>query len=392
MAQALGPWSRANCWARLLGSALTMKLISPCRYRETSFDRCRATRLNPMVSNNRPSSAVSGAVYSTNSNPSVARGFASSLKGSAAGIKRSRNQAVRLLQPAPASLSKKAYYLEHLYLIFRLSMRVDLNAIQVLEVVIREGSMAAAAKKLHRVQSAVSYQLRKLERQLGLKLLDRNGYRVRLTAAGEAVLAEGKRVLAHAMSLETLARQLSEGWEARLTVIVDGILPLESALTALKMLAAERIPTRIQVKVEFLKGVQYRFERDDADLMLVKDYEPRPQLLSETLPKISCVLCVAATHPLSDRPSVTLDQLQEHVELTVQDSSDQGDDRHMFGGGRGFYLSDFSAKKRALLMGVGFGWMPTYLVEGELRAGELREVQYTGGPRYQFNPMLVHRE
>jgi DNA-binding transcriptional LysR family regulator len=137
--------------------------------------------------------------------------------------------------------------------------------------------------------------------------------------------------------------------------------------------------------------VQYRFERDDADLMLVKDYEPRPQLLSETLPEILCVLCVAAAHPLAGKLSVTLDQLHEHVELTVQDSSDQGDDRHMFGGERVFYLSDFSAKKRALAMGVGFGWMPTYLVESELRAGELREVQYSGGSRYRFNPMLVHR-
>src|SRR5258706_7599651 len=239
---------------------------------------------------------------------------------------RSRNGADLPAQPARPTLSKKAYYLEHLYQIFRWSMRVDLNAIQVLEVVIREGSLAAAAKKLHRVQSAVSYQLRKLERQLGLKLLDRDGYRVRLTAAGRAGLAEGKRVLAHAMSLETLARQLSEGWEARLTVIVDGILPLESALTALKTLAAERIPTRIQVKVEFLKGVQYRFERDDADLMLVKDYEPRPQLLSETLPEILCVLCVAAAHPLAGKTPGTPYQPPEHGDLTGQDPRVQVDD------------------------------------------------------------------
>src|SRR5260370_2925767 len=136
MAQALGPWARANCWARLLGSALTMKLISPCRYRETSFDRCRATRLNPMVSNSRPSSAVSGAVYSTNSNPSVPRGFANSLKASAAGISRARHEAVRLSEPAPPPLSEKAYYLEHLHLIYRLSMRVALNAIQVLHPLI----------------------------------------------------------------------------------------------------------------------------------------------------------------------------------------------------------------------------------------------------------------
>lgn len=270
-------------------------------------------------------------------------------------------------------------------------MRVDLNAIQILEAVIREGSLARAAKKLNRVQSAVSYQLKNLERQLGLKLLDRDGYRVALTPAGEAVLAEGKRVLARAMSLETLARQLAEGWEARLSVIVDGMLPLESVLNALRTLAEARIPTRIRIKVEFLHGVQYRFERDDADLMLVKEYAPRPQLLAEAFPEILCVLCISSTHPLAGAKSVTLDVLQEHVELTVQDSSEQGDDRHLFGGERVFFLSDFTAKKRALLMGVGFGWMPMYLVKDELRKGALVEVPYMGGSRYSFNPMLVHR-
>src|SRR5258707_2671182 len=122
---------------------------------------------------------------------------------------RSRNGADLPAQPARPTLSKKAYYLEHLYQIFRWSMRVDLNAIQVLEVVIREGSLAAAAKKLHRVQSAVSYQLRKLERQLGLKLLDRAGYRVRLTADREAVLAGRMGMLVPEMSLGTLAHALS---------------------------------------------------------------------------------------------------------------------------------------------------------------------------------------
>src|ERR1700694_2778779 len=98
-----------------------MKLISPCRYRETSFDRWRATRLNPMVSNNCPSSPVFGAVYSTNSNPSVASGLADSLKGSAACMTGS-DEAAGDFQPAPPSLSKKAYYLEHHHPIFRSSM------------------------------------------------------------------------------------------------------------------------------------------------------------------------------------------------------------------------------------------------------------------------------
>jgi DNA-binding transcriptional LysR family regulator len=42
-------------------------------------------------------------------------------------------------------------------------------------------------------------------------------------------------------------------------------------------------------------------------------------------------------------------------------------------------------------MGVGFGWMPLYLVHSELKSGALREVKYRGGSWYRFTPRLVHR-
>jgi DNA-binding transcriptional LysR family regulator len=42
-------------------------------------------------------------------------------------------------------------------------------------------------------------------------------------------------------------------------------------------------------------------------------------------------------------------------------------------------------------MGVGFGWMPLYLIRKELKAGSLREVKYAGGSWYRFTPRLVHR-
>ncbi|MGE0440649.1 MAG: LysR family transcriptional regulator [Gemmatimonadales bacterium] len=270
-------------------------------------------------------------------------------------------------------------------------MRLDLDALEALDAVIREGGLAGAAERLHKVPSAISYQLRRLEQQLGLPLVNRTGYRIRLTAAGEAILAEGRRLLAQAERVEALAREFEHGFEPRLTLIADGILPLAPVLRALKSMADERIPTRIQVKVEFLKGVQYRFEHDQADLMLVKDYEAHPYLHAEALPEITCILCVAPGHPLAGRKGTSLADLQEHVELSVQDSSDQGADQHMFGGERVFYLSGFSAKRDALLMGLGFGWMPDYLVAEDLRRRRLREVAYVGGARYRFTPRLVQR-
>jgi DNA-binding transcriptional LysR family regulator len=270
-------------------------------------------------------------------------------------------------------------------------MRPDIDGLEALDAVIRHGGVAQAAARLHKVQSAITYQVRKLEEQLGLAILDRSGYRVRLTPAGEAILAEGRRLITQAEHVASIARQFTEGWEPRLTLVVDGILPLEPALKALKTLAGERVPTRVQVKVEFLRGVQFRFDKDSADLMLVKDFEPAAGLEAEALPDIVCVLCAARVHPLAGQAAVGLAALHEHVELSVQDSSGQGNDRHMFGGERVFYLSGFAAKKQALLMGLGFGWMPDYLVHRELRSGALAEVRYGGGSRYRFTPLLIRR-
>jgi len=42
-------------------------------------------------------------------------------------------------------------------------------------------------------------------------------------------------------------------------------------------------------------------------------------------------------------------------------------------------------------MGVGFGWMPIYLVYNELKAGTLCELSYIGGSHTSFTPRLVHR-
>jgi DNA-binding transcriptional LysR family regulator len=163
-------------------------------------------------------------------------------------------------------------------------VKLELDALETLDAVATAGSLARAAEALSKAQSAVSYQLKGLEAQLGVPLIDRSGYRIRLTAAGAAVLAEGRSLLAHAQRLEGLARQFAQGWEARLAVVIDGILPLHETLAALKVLADEGVPTRVRLAVEFLGGVQQRFEADEADLMLVKDFEPRAGLAAEAMP------------------------------------------------------------------------------------------------------------
>lgn len=272
-------------------------------------------------------------------------------------------------------------------------MRLDIEALRVLDEIITEGSFEKAAKKLHRTQSAISYQVKKLEDQLDFEIFDRSKHRAILTSKGKALLIEGRRLLQQATRIEGLASHYSEGWEPKLDLVIDASLPLVPIMKTMKHLIDRDIPTKLQVKVETLCGVQNRFEKDNADMMMVKDFRPKPHLKATPLPQITFVLVASKEHPLSSEKSINLDQLLEHVELTIHDSSELNSeklDAMQFSGEKIFYLHGFMSKKVGLQMGLGFGWMPVYLVHDELQTGELVELNYQGGSRTSFTPLLVY--
>jgi DNA-binding transcriptional LysR family regulator len=268
-----------------------------------------------------------------------------------------------------------------------------LDAMEALDAIDRTGSFAGAARSLHKAQSAVSYAVRQLEEGLGVALFDRSGHRAVLTPQGRAILEEGRALLARARRLTSLAHRFSEGWEPRLHVVVDGVLPLRPVVVALKQLGEEGVPTHVQVTMQFLWGVQRRFEAEDADLMLTKDFEPQPHLIARPLPDQELVLVCGADHPAARSGPHSREDLHAWLELSVHDSSDEarGVDTHDLGGPRVFYLSDFHAKRQALLLGLGFGWMPLGLVAQDLQGGMLREVGFEAGSRRIFTPQIVHR-
>lgn len=273
-------------------------------------------------------------------------------------------------------------------------MKLDLDSIRVLKTIVDKGSFAAAAKTLHRAQSAISYQIKKLEEVLNLEIFDRSEYRAVLTPAGQTILDEGTRLLSQAEHIEELALQLNQEWEPSFEVVIDGILEIDPIMAAMKHLLAEDIPTKISLTMEYLGGVQHRFDKNQADLMLVKEYQKSTQLLSQPLPGVECLLCVGSNHPLAELPLVSIAHLKQYVELSVHDSSEQDlyDVEHMhFGGERMFFLSDFKSKKQALLQDIGFGWMPYYLVKKELEDNQIVEVNYEHGSRFTFTPHLVWR-
>src|ERR1700748_2845942 len=95
---------------------------------------------------------------------------------------------------------------------------LTLDQMRVLCAVAETGSFSAAARKLGRVQSAISQAVQTLENALELTLFDRSRKPPVLTEAGAAVLDDARAVLARAHAMKARARDIGDDLEPELTL------------------------------------------------------------------------------------------------------------------------------------------------------------------------------
>src|SRR5690348_15301627 len=107
-----------------------------------------------------------------------------------------------------------------------------LDQLRMLTAVAEAGSFSAAARRLKRAQSVVSYTIANLEAQLGLELFRRGQRRPELTEAGRAILADARRVGILVDELRARAAGLTRGLEAEVSLAVDVMFPVARLVAA----------------------------------------------------------------------------------------------------------------------------------------------------------------
>src|SRR5665647_1125371 len=84
--------------------------------------------------------------------------------------------------------------------------------------------MAAAARELGVVPSALTYRIRQVEDALDVLLFDRSSRQAKLTEAGKELLREGNRLLMELDAVANRVKRVATGWEPQFTLAVDSVI------------------------------------------------------------------------------------------------------------------------------------------------------------------------
>jgi len=272
-------------------------------------------------------------------------------------------------------------------------MDFTLQELSCLLAVASEGGFQAAAARLHRTHPAVHSAIRQLEHRVGVALLDRTQYRVRLTQAGQAFARHAAAVMDQAGRLSDFSEQLARGEESDLRVVVGDLTPTARVLPQLERFFAAWPRTRLHLHFEALSGPWERLHAGDADL-IVHHVDPSDARLEWAgLVQVTLVPVAAPQGlPFAITRSLTPERMREAVQVLIRDSArDASRDYFVIEGARNWTVGDQHTKKELILRGMGWGHMPLHMVDKELRSGKLVSLEGRHFKRTRLDIVVARR-
>lgn len=180
----------------------------------------------------------------------------------------------------------------------------------------RQGSLTAAADVLCLTQSALSHSVKKLEQQLGTTVWVREGRSLRLTQAGQYLLAVANRVLPQLELAQERLRQFAQGERGTLRIGMECHPCYQWLLKVVSPYLAAWPDVDVDVKQKFQFGGIGALFGYEIDLLVTPDPLFKPGLHFEPVFDYEQVLVVATDHPLAGAPHVKPRQITKEVLIT----------------------------------------------------------------------------
>jgi DNA-binding transcriptional LysR family regulator len=269
------------------------------------------------------------------------------------------------------------------------SLLEQMEDMAVFALVVEQGSFSGAGRRLDVVKSAVSRRVDRLERSLGVKLLQRSTRALSMTEAGQALHARALQSLA---LLEEARNELSQFSQAP-----RRLLRVTASVAFGRLCVAPLLPEflaaypELRVQLALLDRMVDLAE-EGYDLALRLTRTPPDAVVARPLMPIRYVVCAAPAYlhgrmPAHPRELAALNCLSYGYQSLADEWAFQRGGERETVKVRGNVLVNSSEVVRDLMLaGVGVGLVARYAVEAELRAGRLVEALPGWTPAGTFGP------
>ncbi|MGD8484802.1 MAG: LysR family transcriptional regulator [Thioalkalispiraceae bacterium] len=255
-------------------------------------------------------------------------------------------------------------------------MNVTFRQLKVFEAVARNLSYTQAAQELHLTQPAVSMQIKQLEDQAGLRLLEQVGKKIYLTEAGREMYHYSR----------TIARELEEAGNVmeQLKGLESGRLEITVATTAnafaTRMLARFKQThpgVTISLDVTNRERLLRQLSENEKDLAIMGRPPESEELVAESFADNPLVVVAAPEHPLAGEKNIPLKALQDETFVVREQGSGTRTamqrffDEHNMVITSSLEMNENEAIKQAVQAGMGLGIVSLHTLELELETGRL---------------------
>lgn len=263
-----------------------------------------------------------------------------------------------------------------------------------LRAVVEAGSFQGAARSLNKTHPSVITAIKNLELYLGFDLINRHTYRATLTREGQEFYQKCRHLLDGMKDLESHARQIAAGDEVELNIVIGDVTPPELALPVIKSFSHTHPNTQINLLFENIGGPNERLLTGAADIIVHHIEKMDRRYEYDDLTTVQLIPVAAPgfiASPLDG--DLSYDDMAAYTQCIVRDTSKDSEQQnyHVLEKAARITVGDQHTKKQVILMGLGWGHMPSFLIETELENGDLVSLSGPRIPNHSVDIVVARR-
>jgi LysR family transcriptional regulator, regulator for metE and metH len=201
---------------------------------------------------------------------------------------------------------------------------LDLRHLRALSAIRSGGTLTKAAAALHQTQSALSHLVADLERQSGLRLVER-GAPLSFTAAGRRLLAAADAILPLVAATEDDLARLRAGRSGRLLISMECHSCFDWLVPTLDAYRRQWPEVELDLSVGASFAPISALRDGIVDLVITSDHRPAPDLVAEPLFRYEIQAILPPAHRLAERKRLRPEDLAEETLITYPVDPDRLD-------------------------------------------------------------------